>query len=1170
MKKFYVFLVVLLITSGLASAQCTVAITTTTNVSCFNGADGILCATANGGTGTYTYNWSTGAVGFCNPGLIAGTYTVTITDALSCTASASATITQPTQLTLSSLVTQPASCNIMGGGGSACMVFSGGTPPYTYIWSSGDIGSCISNLSQGTYYATVSDAMGCVAWGPNVNLWSFPIINVVSIQNTCSGASNGSITVAGSGSAAPYSFIWSNGATGPVVNNLAQGNYVVTITDALSCTTTTSINITGSLTTSQQNQMICAGENIQLHAGGAQNYLWSPAGSLSCSSCADPIANPMTTTTYTIEGSGGGCAGTTTTLLTVEVVLCSEIMNKAGVVFFDLNQNGIKDAGELPAVGAIIREGPAPYHYFTTDNNGVYKAYYQSGSYTLDRNVYPPGPLLQAGLTGTPSTHTLTGISDTTNDFALRSGDISIYLTATPPSCFGANNGSITATTIGGGPTMTYLWSNNATSQTINGLSPGIYYVTVTDNYGFSDSAHIVVTQPDPVVLNILSITNACFGLNNGKASIWASGGSAPFTYHWSSGVYGSNITGLAVGNYIITVTDPHGCMDTASVTITNNYTGPLAISPHDSIFCTSPSLGLTASPAMSYYWAPSASLSCNTCSNPTASPTATTTYTVTATAHAGCTTSASTTISVGLNPQITANPSQIWEGDSSIITATGGDHYFWSTGDTSQSIIVTPTVTTNYIVTVTAEDSGCSEADTITIIVLAVQHQLEKAGTVYHDLNNNGSRDPGEPPLPNCIILEDPIGYYFSTNDSGVYQAYYNNGSYTLSLGGIHQYCNSNPSTQTLTGLNDTTNDFGYYCMSMNNVLVMLSQTGAQPGFETYYYLHIHNIGGDTVNGRVCLNYDPQLTFVSTFPACLPQAGDSVVWEYSALLPGQSRNFQSRLYLPQTAQFGDTLFSTAVIYPVVGDTFPSNNYFSSARVITNAVDPNEKLVSPVSFTPDELLTEPELYYTVHFQNTGTDTAHRVVIRDSLSQMMLIPTLETVGASHPYTFNITPWGTAVWTFNNIMLPDSGADYEASQGYVMFMLKSKSTLSVGDTIKNEAAIYFDFNSAVITNTAKTAIVSILTGIIDIDHKSELQVYPNPSSGTLNIEFNSTPSPWLALRLFDLSGQVLYSEHLKSFSGKYLATINLINIPEGIYFVQVLTEKATLQKKVVLIK
>ncbi len=220
---------------------------TPTNVTCYGACNGSAIASGSGGSGTYTYQWNTGATSQSINSLCPGTYTVTVTDAYGCRGTASVTITQPSALSLTATRTNP-TCNGYCNG-TANVSVSGGIGPFSYAWSNSGNTQSISGLCAGTYTVTVSDlaSSGCTQTA-NVVLIDPPamVLSTSKVDATC-GANNGSATVTIiSGGTPNYSYAWSNGATTNntssttnTITNLSAGAYTVTVTDGNGCTKTT-------------------------------------------------------------------------------------------------------------------------------------------------------------------------------------------------------------------------------------------------------------------------------------------------------------------------------------------------------------------------------------------------------------------------------------------------------------------------------------------------------------------------------------------------------------------------------------------------------------------------------------------------------------------------------------------------------------------------------------------------------------------------------------------------------------------------------------------------------------------------------------------------------------------------------------------------------------------
>jgi uncharacterized repeat protein (TIGR01451 family) len=149
--------------------------------------------------------------------------------------------------------------------------------------------------------------------------------------------------------------------------------------------------------------------------------------------------------------------------------------------------------------------------------------------------------------------------------------------------------------------------------------------------------------------------------------------------------------------------------------------------------------------------------------------------------------------------------------------------------------------------------------------------------------------------------------------------------------------------------------------------------------------------------------------------------------------------------------------------------------------IVTGSYDPNDKMGYPYGLDSAHFIqANQDIEYRIRFQNTGTDTAFTVIIRDTLPQELNIFSVESGVSSHPYSFRMYGPRILEWTFNNILLPDSTTNEPASNGFVKFKVSQNPNLAIGTTIENRAGIYFDFNPPIITNTYLHTIDSLLYG------------------------------------------------------------------------------------------
>jgi hypothetical protein len=190
------------------------------------------------------------------------------------------------------------------------------------------------------------------------------------------------------------------------------------------------------------------------------------------------------------------------------------------------------------------------------------------------------------------------------------------------------------------------------------------------------------------------------------------------------------------------------------------------------------------------------------------------------------------------------------------------------------------------------------------------------------------------------------------------------------------------------------------------------------------------------------------------------------------------------------------------------------------------------------------------LEYTIRFQNTGTDTAFTIVIRDTLDINLDLSTFKTMATSHEAGFQMEGNKYAIWTFNNILLPDSGVNEQASHGYVKFSILPKTGVPDQTLILNRAAIYFDFNEPVITNTAVVK-VDFASGVHERTlAANEINIFPNPSQGIFIFELSKNIEH-CKINIYDMVGNLLLK--IEDFIDK--REVDLSSFPEGIYIYKI---------------
>jgi uncharacterized repeat protein (TIGR01451 family) len=258
------------------------------------------------------------------------------------------------------------------------------------------------------------------------------------------------------------------------------------------------------------------------------------------------------------------------------------------------------------------------------------------------------------------------------------------------------------------------------------------------------------------------------------------------------------------------------------------------------------------------------------------------------------------------------------------------------------------------------------------------------------------------------------------------------------------------------------------------NDLAIELSSGSfARPGFEMEFVLDITNIGTQSIDkSTVNLTFPAQyLTFLNATNNGVAQNGQ-ITWNTNAIDIEGKQKLIVRFRLSPTTPLSILLNLIAKIEANnVIEANTSNNTKSISIMTRGAYDPNDKTVLPEGKIP---FFTNELDYLIRFQNTGTDTAFKVVVVDTLPSNVDVFTMKTVSASHPYTVSLNK-NIVTFTFDNILLVDSIKNEKLSHGFIRFKIGTKAGLKVGDNISNKAAIYFDFNKPIITNTAKSELI-----------------------------------------------------------------------------------------------
>ena len=718
--------------------QCTLSaqITSSSTTLC-DGDTVIYTATATSSTPTaYHYVWNTGDSLKAIPVTNGANYTVTVTDAYGCFT------TQSKQMTVyPAAVASITGSTVLCNNGSTTLTANGGQ---YYSWNTGSAQRIITVSQPGIYIATVQTVYGCTAYDTvEVTLFANPTIN--GNLTFCSGDYT-TLTASGGDT-----YLWNNGATTPSINVNTAGTYSVTASTSNGCSGNVSVSVSENQASEVQisgNTVICSGVGTTLTASTGTTYLWSNGASTQsitantpgtytltvsnaagCSSTAS--INVTVMSNVTISGVSSICEGQNTTLSVSDEgnYLWS---NGATTSFITVSQAGLYSVTvSLPngcsssaSTNVTAASNPTPSISGSTTicqgqatiltANGGNSYLWSNGSTNTNVTVSQSG-VYTVTATNVEGCSAMASITVTVNPLP------EVNITGSNSFCQGDNT---TLTAMGA---SAYTWSNNLSDNTITISNAGTYSVTGTDANGCTSTAtQTVMVNPtyniplshsmcqgesynfygqnitaagtythtlqtvngcDSVLTLVVTLealpTAAITGnpvLCEGESTtLTANGG---ISYAWSNGSTSSSVSVDQSGVYTVTATNVEGCSATANVTVTVNSLPNITVSGNTTI-CEGGSTTLTASGAETYSW----STGDNTVS---VTISAFGVYTVTGTSASGCSNTASVTVLVSQNPQITiTGNTDLCAGESTTLTANGGASYLWNNGSTDATLTV-------------------------------------------------------------------------------------------------------------------------------------------------------------------------------------------------------------------------------------------------------------------------------------------------------------------------------------------------------------------------------------------------------------------------------------------------------------------------------------------------
>jgi len=527
---------------------------TPSGTSCTGATNGSITLTPTNGSGPYQYALNGGAyqAGTVIPNLAAGTYSITVKDNSGCTsAPLSVTVSQGSAL-LATASSTPTACSGMNNG-TITVTPTNGSGPYQFSLNGGapQSSNIFTSVAPGSHNVVVTDGAGCVSAAIPVTVATGPELTATATPaaTSCTGAVNGSISVTPNNGVAPYEYAINGGAFQASGNftGLAAGSHVVVVRDAAGCvsaaipvTIAAGPALTGTVTTASTSCNGAANGSITATPGnGASPYTYSIDGG---AFQASNIFNNLAAGTYAIViRDAAGCA---TAPIPATVTVGPALTGTATASATSCNgaTNG--------SITATPGNGATPHQFAL--NGGAFQA---SNTFTgLAAGSYTVVIRDAAGCESAPVSVTVAAGAALTGTAA-----------ATPTSCSGATNGTITATASNGNGPFEYALDGGAfqPGATFNGVAAGSHTVVIRDGAGCTSAPIPVTVSVGPALLMAAATTpTSCSGANNGTITVTPSNGSAPYTYSIDGSTFqGSNtFTGLATGSYNIVIRDAAGC----------------------------------------------------------------------------------------------------------------------------------------------------------------------------------------------------------------------------------------------------------------------------------------------------------------------------------------------------------------------------------------------------------------------------------------------------------------------------------------------------------------------------------------------------------------------------------------------------------------------------------
>lgn len=1069
---------------------------TKTDVSCSGGNNGTAAVIASGGVSPYSYYWDPAdQSGTTATGLIAGTYTVNITDLSYCSFTSNITIPEPGMLIAEAGNSQNYCSDFpvtIGGSPTA----SGGVQPYTFLWGPASNLSSITDSNPKAspptstlYFLTVTDANGCNSVD-SVPVTTYPqaLISITSTDVTCFGAANGNATVSGG-----TSYLWSNGSITNTISGLSPLTYFVTGTNSSGCTGVDSVIIiepSALSGTISSTNVSCFGNydgTATINGIGGTSpysYLWSNGST-------GQNLMYLTSGVYSVTLSDdNGCGNLQYSAIVSEPTAIVVSVSKSDVVC-----NGDKDGGAIVAASG----GTAPYYYYwsnglTTDTiSGL-----DTGNFTVDVYDY-------------------NGCLSSSSVIISQPGVLDFSTSSVQVSCNGLNDGAITISPSGGTPPYYFSKDNGNSYQSgsiFSGLIAGTYDILLKDSsVCFTAPVPVFIQEPTAVIAVAGADGGICSGFSTQLGSSpTASGGSSPYTYLWSpaAGLSSPTIANplASPGNstlYTLDIVDSMGCTGTDNVTITV-FPLPNVNAGSDISICDGSSATLSCSGANGFIWNNGA-----TTQAINIFPSFSTVYSVTGTDVNGCTASDSVWVIVNPVPMadFSYNNACLGTGSnySDMSTLSSGSivAWSWNFGDGNFSTVTNPQHIYN--------SAGAFPVSLSVVSDLGCSDTIIKTANVYSLPPVNAGPDvticPG-----NSVQLNASGGIYYSW----------------LPSSGLSNSNISNPVATPLTSTNFVvTAQDANNCSGADTVLVIVNPCSFSVFGTIYNQAHDTTLNYGVV---YLFGYDTVLAQFATVDSTdlSGQNGDYVLSNHPA---GE----YIILFRPDNSYYPDA------IPTYYGDTA----FWTDAKIIslgsdTSGIDISTREIPQLSGSG---VISGLIQYGMGSGKTGNGTI--IPMGDPVPGIDV--SLEQIpGGIIKHTTTDTG---GFYSFNNLPLNTTYKLFVDVPGLPM-----DSTYVVDITLTDTVVNNLDYVVDTTTGSAGIFIGNPLFAKEVGKTKTSMGIFPNPGNGIFYLEIQEKTFGPVSINIFTVLGEEIYRK--KDLGKTNLLQMDLTNLPKGLYLIKTKAE------------